>query len=216
MARPVASQVRYDPVRYKHGCKAAMFISKFSKIPNTVTKKPILQHKNNRSESVTFRLDSEKLQKLRGESQENQISLNTLVNQVIASFVDWDMVVSKAGWELLPKDILKELFGAIDEETLKKIASKTADTSKDARLMLTGVDDIESFYATMRYRIKKSGFVLREYDDPDGSKRIVVQHEMGLNWSMFFKEYNERILNSFGYKADIEISINSVMMKISK
>jgi hypothetical protein len=33
---------------------------------------------------------------------------------------------------------------------------------------------------------------------------------------MFFKEYNERILNSFGYKADIEISINSVMMKISK
>lgn len=175
-----------------------------------------MQQKNNRSESVTFRIDAEKLQKLRSESSENQISLNTLVNQIIASFVDWDMIVSKAGWELIPKDISKALLDATSEDTLKKVAEATAQTSKETRLMLTGVDDLDSFYATMRYRIKKSGFVLREYDEPDGTKKFAIQHEMGLNWSIFHKEYFERIIRDFGHKVEIEISTNSLMMKISK
>jgi hypothetical protein len=138
------------------------------------------------------------------------------MNQIISSFVDWEMVVSKAGWVLLPKDIAKELFDTLDEETLRRIAAKTALTSKDSRLMLTGTDTIESYFETLRYRVKRSGFVLREYDEQDGSKKFVVQHEMGLNWSVFFKEYHERIINGFGYTAEIETSVNSIMVTVRK
>lgn len=138
------------------------------------------------------------------------------MNQIISSFVDWDMVVSKAGWVLLPNDIAKELFDTLDEETLRKIAAKTALTSKDSRLMLTGTDTIESYFETLRYRVKRSGFVLREYDEKDGSKKFVIQHEMGLNWSVFFKEYHERIINGFGYGAEIETSVNSIMVTVRK
>jgi hypothetical protein len=124
------------------------------------------------------------------------------------------MVASKAGWELVPKDVLKGLFDALDEETVRKVAERTAKSSKDHRLMLTGVDDLESLYATTRYRVKKSGFVIREYDDHDGLKKFAIQHEMGLKWSIFFKEYHTQIVNDFGHTAEIEISANSVIMTI--
>lgn len=183
---------------------------------DTATRIPTMPNKKNRSESLTFRVDADTLQKLRLESSENQITLNALVNQVLSSFADWDVVVSKAGWELLPKNVLKELFDAIDEETLAKVASKAAPASREIRLMLTGLDDMNSYYMALRFRMKKSGYVMREYDEPSGTKRIVIQHDMGLNWSIFFKEYNERIINSLGYKVEFEISQNSVMMKISE
>ena len=124
------------------------------------------------------------------------------------------MVASKAGWELVPKDVVKGLFDALDEQSLKGIATNTARTSKDYRLMLTGVDDIDSLYATTKYRIKKSGFVLREFDESDGTKKLAIQHEMGLNWSIFFKEYYQQIINGLGHKAEMEISANSLIVTI--
>ena len=124
------------------------------------------------------------------------------------------MVASKAGWELVPKDVVKALFDALDEQSLKEIAMNTARTSKDYRLMLTGVDDIDSLYATTKYRIKKSGFVLREFDESDGTKKLAIQHEMGLNWSIFFKEYYQQIINGLGHKAEMEISANSLIVTI--
>ncbi|MEO9295417.1 MAG: hypothetical protein ABI347_07440 [Nitrososphaera sp.] len=75
------------------------------------------------NESVTFRIDSRKLETLRGDAEENQISLNTLVNQVLTSYIEWDMVAAKAGYAVFQKDALKELFNATNEETLKKNSS---------------------------------------------------------------------------------------------
>ena len=45
--------------------------------------------------TMTFRLDENSVQKLREESEYRQISLNTLVNQILRRFVEWDMYESK-------------------------------------------------------------------------------------------------------------------------
>ena len=56
------------------------------------------------NESVTFRIDSRKLETLRADAEENQVSLNTLVNQVLTNYIEWDMVAAKAGYAVFQNE----------------------------------------------------------------------------------------------------------------
>jgi predicted HicB family RNase H-like nuclease len=40
------------------------------------------------NESITFRIDSQKLKVLRESADESQVSLNTLVNQILTSYIE--------------------------------------------------------------------------------------------------------------------------------
>jgi predicted HicB family RNase H-like nuclease len=52
---------------------------------------------NKRSESITFRLDSIILNKLRNEANQKDVSINTLVSQIIKQHTDWHSNAAKAG-----------------------------------------------------------------------------------------------------------------------
>lgn len=165
------------------------------------------------NESITFRIDSRKLEVLRGNAQENQVSLNTLVNQILTSYIEWDMIAVKAGYATLQKDILREVFNAVDEETLKKIAVKTADSSKDLLLLMMGQVTLDACFTMLRNRAKKSGFTFREYEE-GGTRKFILQHEMGRHWSVFFKAHNERMINNAGHRAHVDYTDNMIVITV--
>lgn len=165
------------------------------------------------NESVTFRIDSRKLETLRADAEENQISLNTLVNQVLTNYIEWDMVAAKAGYAVFQKDALKELFNATNEETLKRIASQSASSSKDMLLLMMGDYSLDVYLSLVKNRARKSGFILREYRD-EKARKIVIQHDMGRHWSMFFKEQTEKIIHAMGYKAKVDYTDNTLVLNI--
>ena len=51
-----------------------------------------------KSESVTFRIDSMALKKLRREAEQKDISTNILVNQIIKDHLNWHSNAAKAGF----------------------------------------------------------------------------------------------------------------------
>ena len=165
------------------------------------------------NESVTFRIDSRKLETLRADAEENQVSLNTLVNQVLTNYIEWDMVAAKAGYAVFQKDALKELFNAANEETLKRIASQSVSSSKDMLLLMMGDYSLDVYLSLVKNRARKSGFILREYRD-EKARKIVIQHDMGRHWSMFFKEQMEKIIHAMGYKAKVDYTDNTFVLNI--
>ena len=173
----------------------------------------MLVSKTSQNESITFRIDSQKLKTLRECADENQVSLNTLVNQILTGYIEWDMVAVKAGYATIQKDILKEMFEAVDEEALRSIALKTADSSKDIMLVMTGQVSLEAFFSILRNRAKRSGFTFREYEE-NGMKKFILQHEMGRNWSVFFKIHCERLVNNAGHKAKVEFTDNTLIITV--
>lgn len=174
----------------------------------------MLVSKSSPNESITFRIDSQKLKTLRECADENQVSLNTLVNQILTGYIEWDMVAVKAGYATIQKDILKEMFEAVDDEALKAVAARTADSSKDVMLVMTGQVSLEAFFSIMRNRAKRSGFTYREYEE-NGAKKFILQHEMGRHWSMFFKIHCERLVNSAGHKAKVDYTDNTLVISIT-
>lgn len=173
----------------------------------------MLVRKSGPNESITFRIDSQKLKTLREHADENQVSLNTLVNQILTGYIEWDMVAVKAGYATIQKDILREMFDAVDDETLKDVALKTADSSKDIMLIMTGQVSLDAFFSGLRNRAKRSGFAFREYEE-NGIKKFILQHEMGRHWSMFFKIHCERIINNTGHKANTEYTDNTLITSV--
>ncbi len=167
------------------------------------------------NESITFRISGDILLALRQLSEEGGMSLNTVVNNVLRSYIDWESIAVKAGFGVFQKDVVKEAITCLDEPTLVRIAANNASEYKDMLLVMKGSHDLDSFIITMKDRSKRAGFNIREFEEPRG-KKIIIQHDMGANWSVYSKAYYERVINSIGYPVKIETTDNSIVMLISK
>lgn len=161
---------------------------------------------------VSFRIPTETLKRLHKDADEKQVSLNTLANQIFAGYVSWDVSAAKAGWVVVQRGVLREILDMLDDEALQKIAKRTALCSKDARLMMFGHDSLEGFYTTLRNTLIKSGIGYREGSGIDGSRRFVIQHNMGSKWSLFFKTHYVESLNLIGHRANVQECTESTIV----
>jgi hypothetical protein len=166
--------------------------------------------------SVTFRIDDNDVESLRKLAAEERISLNTLVNQILSSYLEWEFIAAKAGFAPMQKSVLKDLFDKLSEEDLKEIAIRAADSLQDLLLMMCGKVDLDAVILLTKNRVKRSGFTLREFDGEEGtsSKKLVMQHDVGHNWSVFSRVYIERLINNVGYPTKIESTDNSLIIEI--
>ena len=65
--------------------------------------KPAATRIKQSTKGVTFRLSKEKLEQLRNAADARNISPNTLVNQIIKSYLDWHSMAAHAKLYYLPR-----------------------------------------------------------------------------------------------------------------
>lgn len=172
--------------------------------------------KRSPTEHVTFRIKKETLDNLKSISKKDKVSLNTLANQVFDSHVNWDVHAAEVGWVVMLKTGLKELIKQADKETISKIAQDTADANaKEISLYMRGNYGVEEWISILKDRARMSGFNLKEYKDGDKTK-LVQYHDMGENWSMFFKTFYETIFNELGVKVNTDFTENSFVIELEK
>ena len=70
--------------------------------------------------SITFRLDSKVIDEMQREANQNEISLNVLVNQTLKKYTEWGRYENKIGMMPVPKLMLSSLIDRAIE-----IAKKT-------------------------------------------------------------------------------------------
>ena len=71
---------------------------------------------NKKTTTVTFRVDANTISTLRTVSEEKQISLNTLVNQIFDRYTEWERFDEKVGMISLPKPVVAKLFDKMTKE----------------------------------------------------------------------------------------------------
>ena len=163
--------------------------------------------------SVTFRFTTNEYNILKKIAKNEKLSLSTFVNHIISRFLEWDMIVQKAGWSVFHKNTMKEILQCIDDEKIKEIAEHMAEYLKDITLLMYGTTDLESCLQMLRNKTLNSGFVIMEYEH-ENKKRIVFQHDMGRKWSSFFKIHYEKMLNDLGHPVKCEITNNTLVLDI--
>lgn len=174
-----------------------------------------IKTKSSESESMTFRLESAALEKLKSKAKEERISLNTLVNQVIVGYAEWDLTAISAGWMVMPKFIMKKLFAKLTEKEVEQIAKETFSEVKDIVIFMTNKNDLEGFFSVLRARSKKSGFQVKEIAE-NNKITFIIQHDLGIKWSLFSKTFYEEVLHSLEKRVAFETTENTIVINVER
>jgi len=175
-------------------------------MPNVKKKTP--------TEHASFRIDKITLESLRNISREEQLSLNTYVNRIFDSHLSWDHSASEVGWIVMLKSVSKEIIKNLDTEKIIEIAKNAAESSsKEIALSMRGNYGIAEWVSILKNRSKSSGFSMKEYVEKDTIK-IVMHHDMGEKWSLFFEIFYNTIFFDLGSNVKSEHTENSILLEI--
>lgn len=183
-----------------------------------------------KTRSVTFRIDASVIDELQAESDNREISLNVMVNQILKRYAEWDRYETKIGMMPVPKVILSTLVdrcmtmakrsGIKDivsyrDEIIKQAAKIAFDLMKDSVLYMKKQYNLWVVLSVLEDYMKVSG--IKADHKIEGSRKhiFVVQHELGESWSLFTKELLALIFeNLANVKAEISITPNTTVAEV--
>lgn len=167
-----------------------------------------------RTESVSFRLDSAMLDKLRDESTQKQVSFNTLASQIFRQHVEWDINAAKAGLLPFPKALVSWMIDTLDDEQVRKAARYIAETQiKDIILLLRREYEFATFIDVFISWFKVSQFPYHHTVE-DTVHTFVMQHDMGKKYSLYFGELLTLICEELASRPEIRMTPNTIIFKV--
>ena len=185
---------------------------------------------SHKTRSITFRIDSEVIDSLQTESDNREITLNVLVNQVLRRYTDWDTYEARIGMMPVPKLLLVSLIdkaiSIAQREGLKDIERYRNEVIKEAAKIAFKLMKESVLFMKNKYNLWIVLGVLEEYMKVSGVKSdhrmegasnhvFVIQHDLGENWSLFTKELLTMIFeNLANVKPEIEVTQNTVIASI--
>jgi short-subunit dehydrogenase len=144
---------------------------------------------------MTFRLDENVITTLRAESQRRHISLNTMVNQILQRYVEWDMYESKVGMMSFLRPVAAELFKKKSKQEIIELATSTGKSAtNDAALFMKGKIDLDSFLSWLDVRMRNSAVEI-SHSIEGSTHTYILKHDLGENYSLFQKTVLELIFN---------------------
>lgn len=165
------------------------------------------------STSLTFRLDEDNVKKLRIEAQKQGISLNSFMNQVLKSFLEWHIFEPKVGFVPILKPVVEELFSKMSKEQIAQIAENTGkEEVQNAVYFMEGKIDLDSFLSWFENRMKNSSIqVSHTFDRASRTHTYVIKHDICENWSLYLKQIIQYVFNNV-FQKKVEISTSYSML----
>lgn len=160
-----------------------------------VRSKPHLTKKT-KTRSITFRLPQPIVTELETEATNNGVSLNVLAKQIFEKFIQWDRFSEKIGMSPVPKPLLKVVGQDMTGSNIQKMADSLYSVIKDEVMFMKGGYDLRRCIETLEEYMKSSGMISDHR--VEGSKHhFIIQHELGMNWSLFAELLLKKIFNDF-------------------
>lgn len=165
------------------------------------------------TEGITFRIPSSSINQLREESKKKQVSLNTLVNQIIKDHIDWHANAAIAGFFYVPRPTFSRLVDHLTDREISELAIITGKRDMDIGLLSGGEFTLSSFLNILQSYSRISSFAYK-HEVANEVHNFIIQHDMGRNYSFFVKEIFQYILQEiFKIKLDFTITDNTVRFK---
>jgi hypothetical protein len=190
-------------------------------------------HSKKSTRSVSFRLDSKVIDEMQKEANQNEISLNVLVNQTLKKYAEWGRYENKIGMMPVPKLMLSSLIDraieiatknglltdttidAYRDQIIKEAASTAYNLMKDAVLFMKKDYNLWTVLSVLQEYMKVSG-INSDHQIESGRKHVfVIKHELGQNWSLFTKELLTQIFESLAQvRAEFRITPNTTTAEV--
>lgn len=155
------------------------------------------KHRKKVSESITLRFDKVILDELRDEKELKMESVNTLLNQIVKSYIKWHKPSRVAGLIYINKFLYKDLVEQIPDETLNRIVDNYAQHHfMDTIEIFQGKLSISFYMDYSLTWLKRSGFNYLVNEDNVNHITIKIQLDLGLKFSKYFSTKIQIILET--------------------
>ena len=167
------------------------------------------------TESLTLRIDKEMLDDLRTESEQKMVSINTLANQIIKSYIKWYSPAQRAGIMFVPKCLLIPIIDNFAEYQIENLAEKFRESGYEETLLMMSkeyslpviLDLFDSWLNVSKLQFD------RKFSE--GSLTYIINHGLGRKWSLFLEKVFWYIVKDLGITgARFDITDGTVSMKI--
>jgi hypothetical protein len=164
----------------------------------------VIRHHNNTSKrtrkittTITFRIDTDTINKLGIESARQDISLNTSVDQILKRDVQWDTFERQAGMIPLAKPVVAQLLAYISKDDIANLAKNVAkSTVQDIMLVMKGKIDLDSFLSWFETLMEKAFIEINHtVENNDNTHRYIIKHNLGENWALLVRNLLQIIFN---------------------
>jgi hypothetical protein len=172
---------------------------------------PALRNPRPRTVSKSFRIDEAASDALEKEATTLNVSTNTLVNQILKQFADFDRFARRMNTVKVSGSLFRSLLEQIEPDNIIDVAKAAGSSipqvfavSKSGKV---GADSLLDYV-----RSSASYAHLFEFSEADdGQKRLItLVHDFGLNWSIFLVHYVTAMFQQIGVSPNVEMSDRSV------
>jgi hypothetical protein len=175
--------------------------------------------KNPRPKTVpkSFRIDESALNAVEKEAVAQQVSPNTLVNQILIQFSEFERFAKRINTVKPSGFVFRGILEAADVDKIIQVA-KTAGSSipqafVTAKNGKVNVDSLLGHLRTLAIYAR-----LYEYSENLDTKTQIftLMHDFGLNWSIFLVHYITSMFEQIGVSPKLEMSDRSVILNLSE
>jgi len=175
-----------------------------------------MNKRKRQTESLTLRIDKEMLDDLRKESEQKTLSLNTLTNQIIKSYIKWYSPAQKAGIMFVPKCLLIPIIDNLAEYQIERLAEQFRKSGYEETLLMMSkeyslpviLDLFDSWLNVSNMQFDR--------ESSEGSLTYIINHGVGRKWSLFLEKVFWYIVKDLGITgARFDITDGTVTIKIN-
>lgn len=172
------------------------------------------QVENSASETVTVRINKYYMKRLREGSAEKEISLNTLMSQIVKHHIYWHSIAPKAGFISVRKALITKVFERFTEQEVAELGREIARANTKDLLLLVGNNyNLIAALEMIEAWIRTSGFTYER--QLYGNKySCAIEHGMGKKWSLYLSEVYRGIFEEFNLKAHFDSTDNTFRFEI--
>jgi hypothetical protein len=163
----------------------------------------------------SFRLDEAALMAVEKEAATQNITPNTLVNQLLKQFAEFDRYARRINTVKLSSSIFRGLLAAAKTDGLIEVAKNAGSSIPQAFVTAkSGKVDVNSLMDHVRSLATYAH--LCEYSESVDSHTQVATliHDYGLNWSIFLVHYVTAMFEQLGIYPNVEMSDRSVIFTL--
>jgi len=152
--------------------------------------------KKEKTRSITFRLPAYVIEELETEASEGNVSLNVIIKQILEKHLQWDRYACKIGMRPVPDKILKTVGNFLEGDNVHKLVDVMHSLIKDQVMFMKGKYDLKRCIEALDDYMKFSG-IKSDHRVEGALHHFIIQHEMGVKWSLFTELLLKQILHEF-------------------
>jgi hypothetical protein len=172
-------------------------------------------HNNDRTVTRSFRISERSLKALEDDAKRQNVSVSTLLNQLLAAHTEFDRYLRRLGLIKLSSDTFQRILEAASDEN---IATAGFDAGLDAPrsiiLAKHGILNIDTVIDFLETHSEHSGIYQFGEVRSEGNRKITLLHRLGPRGSIFLANYMKPLFDSIGHPSKITTSEHSVLVEI--